>query len=64
VVAEFFTAISGLGGMIVEYANVFATAKLFVPIIVIALVGVVLTQCVQWLERRLSKWRTLERERL
>lgn len=63
VVAEFFTAISGLGGMIVEYSNVFATAKLFVPIILIAIVGVVLTELVQWLERRLSKWRTLERER-
>jgi ABC-type nitrate/sulfonate/bicarbonate transport system permease component len=64
VVAEFFTAISGLGGMIVEYANVFATAKLFVPIIVIALVSVVLTELVMWLERRWSKWRTLERERV
>jgi ABC-type nitrate/sulfonate/bicarbonate transport system permease component len=64
IVAEFFTAISGLGGMIVEYANVFATAKLFVPIIVIALVGVVLTEIVMWAERRLSRWRTLERERL
>jgi ABC-type nitrate/sulfonate/bicarbonate transport system permease component len=63
IVAEFFTAISGLGGMIVEYANVFATAKLFVPIIVIALVGVVLTELVMWLERRMSRWRTLERER-
>ena len=63
IVAEFFTAISGLGGMIVEYANVFATAKLFVPIIVIALVGVVLTEFIMWLERRLSRWRTLERER-
>jgi ABC-type nitrate/sulfonate/bicarbonate transport system permease component len=63
IVAEFFTAISGLGGMIVEYANVFATAKLFVPIIVIAIVGVVLTELVMWLERRLSRWRTLERER-
>jgi ABC-type nitrate/sulfonate/bicarbonate transport system permease component len=63
IVAEFFTAISGLGGMIVEYANVFATAKLFVPIIVIALVGVVLTELVMWLERRLSRWRQLERER-
>jgi ABC-type nitrate/sulfonate/bicarbonate transport system permease component len=64
VVAEFFTAISGLGGMIIEYANVFATAKLFVPIIVIALVGVVLTELVMWLERRLSRWRRLERDRL
>ena len=63
IVAEFFTAISGLGGMIVEYANVFATAKLFVPIIVIALIGVVLTELVMWLERRISRWRTLERER-
>ena len=63
IVAEFFTAISGLGGMIVEYANVFATAKLFVPIIVIALVGVVLTEFVMWLERRMSRWRQLERER-
>jgi ABC-type nitrate/sulfonate/bicarbonate transport system permease component len=63
IVAEFFTAISGLGGMIVEYANVFATAKLFVPIIVIALVGVVLTELVMWLERRMSRWRALERER-
>jgi ABC-type nitrate/sulfonate/bicarbonate transport system permease component len=63
IVAEFFTAISGLGGMIVEYANVFATAKLFVPIIVIALVGVVLTEFVMWLERRMSRWRQLERDR-
>jgi ABC-type nitrate/sulfonate/bicarbonate transport system permease component len=63
IVAEFFTAISGLGGMIVEYANVFATAKLFVPIIVIAVVGVALTEMVMWLERRLSRWRRLERER-
>jgi ABC-type nitrate/sulfonate/bicarbonate transport system permease component len=63
IVAEFFTAISGLGGMIVQYANVFATAKLFVPIIVIALIGVVLTEFVMWLERRMSRWRQLERER-
>ncbi len=63
VVAEFFTAISGLGGMIVEYSNVFATAKLFVPITIIAFVGVAFTEGVQWLERRLSRWRILERER-
>src|SRR3989449_6966514 len=62
IVAEFFTAISGLGGMIVEYANVFATAKLFVPIIVIAVVGVVLTELVMWLGRRVARWRQLERE--
>jgi NitT/TauT family transport system permease protein len=63
IVAEFFTAINGLGGLIINYANSFATAKLFVPIIVIGLLGVGLTELVMWLERRLSRWRTLERER-
>jgi ABC-type nitrate/sulfonate/bicarbonate transport system permease component len=63
VVGEFFTAISGLGGMIVEYANAFATAKLFVPVIVIAIVGIVLTEIVVHLERYLSRWRISERER-
>lgn len=63
IIAEFFTAISGLGGMIVEYSNVFATAKVFVPIIIIAIVGVVLTEVVVLLESRMSRWRRLERER-
>jgi len=63
VVGEFFTSISGLGGMIVEFANNFATAKLFVPVIVIAIVGVILTEVVLFLERRLSRWRLSERER-
>jgi ABC-type nitrate/sulfonate/bicarbonate transport system permease component len=63
VVGEFFTAISGLGRMIVEYANNFATAKLFVPVVVIAMVGVALTECVLWLDRRLSRWRISERDR-
>ena len=64
IVAEFFTAINGLGGLIVNYANSFATAKLFVPIIVIAVLGVGLTEIVLYIERRLSGWRTRERERL
>jgi NitT/TauT family transport system permease protein len=63
VVAEFFTAISGLGGLIVKYANTFATAKLFVPVVLIAILGVGLTEFVQFLERRFSRWRLLERER-
>jgi len=63
IVAEFFTAITGLGGLIVNYANTFATAKLFVPIVVLGLFGVALTELVQYFERRLSRWRILERER-
>ena len=64
IVAELFTAISGLGGLIVRYANAFATDRLFVPIILSAVMGIVLTGAVQFIERRLSKWRDLEREHL
>ena len=63
VVAEFFTAITGLGGLIIEYANAFATARLFVPIIIIGVMGVGLTELVMVIERRFSRWRILERER-
>ncbi|ANN76377.1 ABC transporter permease [Bordetella flabilis] len=63
IVAEFLTAQTGLGGMIVYYANLFATAKLFVPIIVIGVLGVVLTELVQLVERRFSRWRKLEQDR-
>lgn len=63
IIAEFFTAITGLGGLIIRYSNSFATAKLFVPIIVIGVMGVGLTELVMFFERRFSKWRFLERER-
>lgn len=63
VVAELFTAVTGLGGLIVRYANAFATDRLFVPIVVVAIMGVLITQFVQFVEYRLSRWRVLERER-
>ena len=63
IVGEFFTAITGLGGLIIRYSNAFATAKLFVPIIVVGFLGVGLTGIVMLVERRLSRWRYLERER-
>jgi ABC-type nitrate/sulfonate/bicarbonate transport system permease component len=63
IVAEFFTAITGLGGIIVLYANNFATAKLFVPIIVTGALGIGLSELVAYVERRLSGWRISERER-
>jgi NitT/TauT family transport system permease protein len=63
IVAEFFTAITGLGGLIVFFANAFATAKLFVPIIVIGALGVGLAELLSFFERRLLVWRASERER-
>jgi len=61
VVAEFFTAISGLGSLIIQYSNAFATAKLFVPVIVIACMGLGLTSLAKYLEQRLAPWKESER---
>jgi len=61
IVAEFFTSLKGLGGLIVIYANQFATAKMFVPLIVIAVLSIALTQMVMLVERRLTAWRQSER---
>ncbi|MBX5491274.1 MAG: ABC transporter permease [Chloroflexi bacterium] len=61
VVAEFFTALSGLGAIIVTSANFFRTDKLFVPIIVLAVMGIGLTELVGWLERRVAPWKETQR---
>lgn len=64
VVAEFFTAISGLGGMIIKYSNKFETDRMFVPIIVLALFGVGLTELVKIFERKVAPWKETERVQL
>ena len=58
VIAEFLTAISGLGGIIVSSANAFRTAEMFVPIIVIMVLAVLLTNFVEWVERRVAPWQS------
>ena len=57
IVAEFFTAISGLGNLIVTNANTFQTARMFVPIVVLSLIGVILTGLLGLVERQLTPWR-------
>jgi NitT/TauT family transport system permease protein len=61
VVAEFFTALNGLGALIIIYSNAFATAKLFVPVITLSLLGVGLTSLARWIEQRLTPWKETER---
>lgn len=56
VIAEFYTSISGLGYMIVRYANSFETAKLFVPIVVLMVMGVFLVQAAKALELWIAPW--------
>jgi NitT/TauT family transport system permease protein len=61
IVAEFFTSISGLGGMIVKYGNFFQTAKMFVPIIVVSLLGVIAVELLKRIEAKLAPWKETER---
>ena len=56
VIADFYTAISGIGYLIVLYANSFQTAKLFVPIVTLMILGTVLTWLLRLLEERLTPW--------
>jgi len=56
IVAEFFTAFAGLGNLIVTNANSFQTDRTFVPILVIAALGVLLTAGLEAVERRVVRW--------
>ena len=58
VVAELYTAVSGLGGLLALYGNTFQMAPYFVVVLVLALVGAVVTQILRLLELRASRWRT------
>lgn len=60
VVAEFFTAISGLGSLITKYGNMYDTATMFVPILVLMLLGVSLQAGAKAIEKRLARWRYVD----
>lgn len=62
VVGEFFTAQSGLGGLLVRYASSFKTAEMFVPIVVLVAIGYGLTALIAWGQRRLAPWKETERD--
>ena len=56
VIAEFFTSISGLGAIIINSANNFDTATMFVPIIVLMVLAVGLNSLIGWFERFVAPW--------
>ncbi len=57
VVAELYTAVQGLGGLLATYGNTFRMAPYFVVVIILALLGVLITESLRLLERRLERWR-------
>lgn len=58
IIAEFLTAISGLGGIIINAANSFRTAEMFVPIILVMILAVLLDKLLAWLEKKVAPWQS------
>ncbi|HEX6512513.1 MAG TPA: ABC transporter permease [Chloroflexota bacterium] len=60
VVAEFFTAVSGVGYLIVRYSNSFEPDHMLVPIVVVMALGIALTAVTTHGERRIAPWNRKE----
>ncbi|MDO9441608.1 MAG: ABC transporter permease [Beijerinckiaceae bacterium] len=58
VIAEFFTAISGLGAIIITAANSFDTARMFVPVVVLMVLATALNSLVGYVERKVAPWQS------
>ena len=58
VTAEFFTTISGLGAIIINSANNFDTATMFVPLIVLMVLATGLNAFIGVVERRVAPWQS------
>ena len=56
VIAEFFTSISGLGAIIINSANNFDTATMFVPILVLMVLAIGLNDLIGWIEHKVAPW--------
>lgn len=56
VIAEFFTTISGLGAVIINSANNFDSATMFVPIIVLMILAIGLNGFIGWVEQKVAPW--------
>lgn len=57
VVAELYTAVSGLGGLLALYGNTFRMAEYFVVVLTLAVIGVLVTEGLRYMEQRLTRWR-------
>jgi len=57
VVAELYTAVNGLGGLLSVYGNSFRMAPYFVVVFVLGVIGVAVMQSLKLLERNMARWR-------
>jgi NitT/TauT family transport system permease protein len=56
VLADQYTAVSGIGYLIVRTAATYQVDKMFVPIVTLGILGIMLTALLRVLERRVAPW--------
>jgi len=56
VLADLYTAITGIGYLISRYASIYRTDAIFVPIVTLGLLGITLTGILRFVERRVAPW--------
>jgi len=56
VLADLYTAITGIGYLISRYASIYRTDAMFVPIATLGLLGITLTGLLRFIEKRVAPW--------
>jgi sulfonate transport system permease protein len=56
VLADLYTAITGIGYLIARYASTYRTDAMFVPVVTLGVLGITLTGILRFVERRLAPW--------
>lgn len=56
VLADLYTAITGIGYLISRYASIYRTDAMFVPVVTLGILGITLTSLLRFIERRLAPW--------
>jgi sulfonate transport system permease protein len=61
VLADLYTAVSGIGYLIVRAAGTYQVDKMFVPIMTLGVLGVLLTALLRVVELKVAPWTAAER---
>lgn len=56
VLADLYTAITGIGYLIARYASIYRTDAMFVPVVTLGVLGITLTGILRLIERRVAPW--------
>ncbi|HLY21104.1 MAG TPA: ABC transporter permease [bacterium] len=62
VIADLYTSVSGIGYLIVRYAQNLQIDRLLVPVVILSITGVTLVQALRWVEMRIAPWQFAGRD--